>query len=167
MERKRTREEASPVTFSSNEEWFIEKLGRDVWKHKVLEFLLPSRRTQFRKAWFLGVVWDGILDKVLDPLFDEWEKASKDYGNRYAWALNEEFKTLSSMQFRRIPHCFNYHRLNMTEGALRLVKADNREDYVSKLFPTQWSARSASRRPPRTNASSSSELAATSGSTAS
>lgn len=45
-----------PAVFSTNERWFVAKLGADVWKHIILEFLLPARRTQYRKAWFLGAV---------------------------------------------------------------------------------------------------------------
>lgn len=45
------------ATFSSNERWFVARLGRDVWKHGVLEFLLPARRIQFKRAWLLGVIW--------------------------------------------------------------------------------------------------------------
>ena len=39
-------------TFSSNERWFIAKVGRDVFRHGVLPFLMPRGRTQFRAAWF-------------------------------------------------------------------------------------------------------------------
>ena len=61
MERKER-----PATFSSNERWFIAKLGADVWNHVVLEFLLPANRTQFKKAFFITVsapeMWHIITD---------------------------------------------------------------------------------------------------------
>ena len=65
MGRKRALERSPPASFSSNEQWFIGKLGRDVWKHKVLEFLLPARRTQFKKAWFELVVREQLWSKAV------------------------------------------------------------------------------------------------------
>ena len=50
LRRKRAVEPGS-ATFSTNEKWFLAKLGNDIWKFGVLEFLLP-RRSQFRWAQF-------------------------------------------------------------------------------------------------------------------
>lgn len=41
-----------PVKFSDNERWFVAKIGSDAWKYGVLEFLLPARRSQYRRALF-------------------------------------------------------------------------------------------------------------------
>ena len=61
------------ATFSSNERWFVAKLGRDVWKHCVLEFLLPSPSyVRFWKARFPLDTGALIFRKVLGvapPIF--------------------------------------------------------------------------------------------------
>ena len=170
-EMKRAREVRPVATFTSNERWFVAKLGRDVWQHKVLEFLLPSRRTQFRKAWFLGVVWYGILTRVIYPIAMEHDRASdaKDW-EAMQRAYNEDFYFFCRSSEERIPYC-NGRCRRFVGYQLRLYsKSIDTEDYVRKLFPGRWneSVPWKGRLPRlslRTNSGSSESSAATSGNT--
>lgn len=59
--KKKEKKKKKPIaSFTTNEKWFVAKLGTDVWRHIVLEFLLPARRTQYRKAWYSTCLLDEI-----------------------------------------------------------------------------------------------------------
>ena len=131
MERKRALERSPPATFSSNEQWFIGKLGRDVWKHEVLEFLLPSRRTQFRKAWFQGAIFYELAT-TLSRL------AHSGTTIEYHWMLWGIQRT--TILFCTRMRCRRGAELTGTNLYPILVhaKAIDTEDYVRKLFPGRW-----------------------------
>ena len=129
MERKHALDSSATATFSSNERWFIAKLGRDVWKHGVLEFLLPSRRTQFRRAWFLGVVWYYVEHHFIVQI----GKTSESYALQYPHYMRQRHTIPRYIWASKLGP--GSHRFAPTNRVLDLTRTVGRDHYVHKLFP--------------------------------
>lgn len=128
------------ATFSSNERFFIVRIGRDVWQHGVLEFLLPARHTQFRRAWFIGVIWSEYASRLVAPVYKLFKEDNSTHHAELARLCDEQRLRSVSCTNRVQPimlhgstvfcrfGCESYHVLFRTQ-------CRDFEDYLTKLFP--------------------------------
>lgn len=109
------------IKFSENERWFVAKLGGDVWRHGILEFLLPVRRKQFLSALFMVVTFPLMHTKQTrhNNFFHYMEGIPT---QSLSWTCY-----LKDYHSQNPSHYFNFARLSLSHPHAKIIAGKSNE----------------------------------------